>query len=174
MFKIGDKKFSLPSGWGQVPYWKAEKLIRDNPSPVAALALLADVDVKDLRKSKDVHFLFDTLTFINKLPEDGFPASVVYEHERYPLPWVNLSDEFDLGECEVGQVEDMQLIISQKVKEFMGEEERSLTDLEAIEIIPYIVAIYIQKVVDGSYDGKKSQKIVDKVKEMSFADVYTM
>ena len=176
-YKLGKTKIQIPSGWHEINYNKALLIIDGELNEVQTLALLTDKSEKDIRTATDINTIFyfiNTFQYIHKLPEqvNEFPRSVKLGIDRLIFPYVSYGDKFDLGQSDVGQVEDMLMIMVKMSNEFIGEEERKeLTQLELILITPFIVSIYLQKVLDGEYDGKKAMKLVERVKEeLSFKE----
>ncbi|MDA1120855.1 MAG: hypothetical protein O2887_10275 [Bacteroidetes bacterium] len=167
---------SLPQGWHDISYSKGLKALEAD-NEVERLSVLSGVSCEELRASTDIDSIFyftHAFTFLNSLPEGAFPNSVKFGSERIVFPFVNYSDEFDLGHCSVGQVEDMQGVLVRMNKEFIGEEERVLTEGELLQICPHVVAIYLQGIIE-EYDGKKADMLVKRVKdEISFKDCVSM
>jgi len=141
----------LPQGWHDVPYNIGLKIKTDESLKyLDQLSLLSGVDKKILRSSTDnqtIYYLANSLLFIKEYPlkeRPEFPKSVLGKK----MPYVMYSDTNDLGECSVGQVEDMQEFI------------RSVnpkTDLDVIKLYPTICAIYLQPIIKHEdYDYKKA------------------
>jgi len=175
--KLGKTKIHIPSGWHEVNYNKAFLILDSELDEVQTLALLTDKTEKEIRTATDIETIFyfvNTFQYIHKLPEqvNEFPRSVKLGIDRLIFPYISYGDKFDLGQSEVGQVEDMLMIMVKMNNEFIGDEERTeLTPLEMIQITPFLVAIYLQKLLDGEYDGKKALVLVDRVKEeLSFKE----
>lgn len=179
-FKLGKTKIKMPSGWHEVNYKKAFEILSNKPNEIKTLSILSGKTEKEIRTSSDsntLYYFFTAFEFLGRLPEhiNEFPNSVKLGVDHLVFPFVSYADEFDLGQCEVGQVEDMLALIVKMNKEFIGDEERELTDIELIQIFPYLVAIYIQRILDGKYIGKKAIKLVDRVKEeLSFKEITCM
>lgn len=141
----------LPEGWHDVPFNIGLKIKTDESLKyLDQLSLLSGVDKEVLRSSTDnqtVYYLANSLLFIQ-----GYPLK---EHPEFPksvfgkeLPYVVYSDTNDLGECSVGQVEDIQEVI--KIAE-------PKTDIDVIKLYPKICAIYLQPIINHEdYDYKKA------------------
>lgn len=174
-YKLGKTKISVPSGWHEISYERGLKIFEGEMNEVEALALLADKKPKEIRKATDIETIYyftNTFRFIKQLPAPAFPKSVQLGGDKIRLPFV---DNYDLGDAEIGQVEDMQNIITKMNKEFIGEEERELTELELIKIMPHIAAVFLQKYLDGEYDWSKAEALVPRVKkEANFKAVVGM
>ncbi len=175
--KLGKTKIQIPSGWHEINYNKALLIIDGELNEVQTLALLTDKTEKEIRDSTDIQTIFyfiNTFQYIHKLPKqvNEFPRSVKLGIDRLIFPYISYGDKFDLGQADVGQVEDMLMIMVKMNNEFIGDEDRTqLTPLELIKITPFVVSIYLQKLLDGEYDGKKAMKLVDRVKEeLSFKE----
>lgn len=183
-FKIaGNLSIKLPSDWSEVPYGKGVIIIEDRPNEIETMALLSGVEIGKIRDSTNfetIYYLMSAYDFLNKLPDlsrPRMPLSVVLNGSRIVFPNVLYGDKFDLGEISVGQVKDMQMIIENMVTAYIGEtlegqEPRGLTELETIKICPYLVAIYLQKIIDRQYDYKKAMKLVSVISDqLSFYEV---
>lgn len=175
-YKLGKTKIKIPSGWHEINYNKAIQIIEGELKEIQILALLTDKTEQQIRGATDpdtIYYFINTFQYIHSLPQkfDDFPRSVKLGVDRLVFPYVSYGDKFDLGKADVGQVEDMLMIMMKMNKEFIGEEERELTEIELIKITPYIVAIYLQKLLWHSYDGTKAMALVDRVKEeLSFKE----
>lgn len=177
--RLGSIKVALPSSWGEVPFWKGQVIMEGGMNEIEIMALLSGIDHDIIKKSTDfesIYYLTHTMTFLSELPEGvkapRMPRSFTIDENKRPFPYVINDDEFDLGKSSVGQIKDMEMIISNMSKTFIGEEERDLYEIETIKMCPFIVAIYIQKIIDREYDYDKATKLVDKVSlQMSFSDV---
>jgi len=179
-YKIGKTPIEMPTGWHDVNYNKAIKILTEDLNEIQTLALLTGRSEKEIRTATDTETIFyfmNAFLFVKGLPQkiNEFPRSVKLGADRLIFPFVSYADEFDLGKADVGQVEDMLLMITKMNKEFIGDEERILTELELIQITPFLVAIYLQKILDGKYNGEKALKLVDRVKEeLSFKEVVSI
>jgi len=178
-YKLGKTSISMPSGWHDVPFNKGITILSQELNEVDTLALLTGRKAKEIRESTDIETIFyfaNAFIFLKHWPgKVDFPLSVKMGEDRLILPWVSYSDKFDLGECTTGQVEDMMAVITMMSKEFTDGEDRELNQLELIQICPYLVAIYLQPLIDGSYDGKKAKALMERVKEeLSMKEVVGM
>ena len=166
----------LPRGWHDISFEKGLKALEAD-NEVERLAILSDRSAEEIRKSTDIdsiYYFTHAITFLNSLPDAAFPRSVKMGKDRILFPFVNYSDEFDLGDVAVGQVEDMQAILVKMNKEFVRDEERELTSAEMLKICPHVVAIYLQGIIED-YDGQKAMMLVKRVqKELSFKDCVSM
>jgi hypothetical protein len=166
----------LPRGWHDISFEKGLKALEAD-NEVERLAILSDRSAEEIRKSTDIdsiYYFTHAITFLNSLPDAAFPRSVKMGKDRILFPFVNYSDEFDLGDVAVGQVEDMQAILVKMNKEFVGDEERELTSAELLKICPHVVAIYLQGIIED-YDGQKAMMLVKRVQtELSFKDCVSM
>lgn len=180
-YKIDGDKIQFPDGWHDVPYDKALKIIEGTLSDVEVFSLLTGMD-KDrllrLEKPKDVEIFMYGFPFLYGLPINDHPQIPItfkYGDQRYSLPHVLFNDPYDFGNCQVGQIEDMKAIIRKKIKEYVGDEEREMTNMEQIKLMRYVVAIFVQKIMDKEYSYDKSMKIADELgSNMSFKDVVSM
>lgn len=174
-FKSSGLRFTLPSGWHEVPYIKGLQIISSKKKDLEVMALLMkdldgnDISLDKIKSSTDlttIHYVKESLLFLKELPIKKYPEfpKKVFDIE---LPYVNYADHFDLGQCTVGQVEDMKSKL--KNKKFKN-------DIETIEIFPVLCAIYLQPIIDNSnYDSKRINKITEKIeKELDFKTVINM
>lgn len=180
-YKLGKTKIQIPSGWHEVNFNKAMEILEGELNEVQTIALLTDKSEKEIRQSTDmatIYYFINTFLYLHQLPLklNEFPRSIKLGYDRIVFPFVNYGDEFDLGQADVGQVEDMIMIMTKMNKEFIDDSERTeLTELELAKITPYLVAIYIQKMLDTEYDGAKALELVDRVKEeLSFKECLSM
>ncbi len=177
VYKLGKTKINIPSGWHEVNFNKALEILEGELNEVQTIALLTNKSEKEIRQSTDMstiyHFI-NTFLYLHQLPQklNEFPRSIKLGVDRIVFPFVNYGDEFDLGQADVGQVEDMLMIMVKMNKEFIGESERTeITELQLAKITPFLVAIYLQKMLDTEYDGEKAMLLVDRVKEeLSFKE----
>ena len=174
------KKISLPTGWHEVPFWKGEQVVSKDMRASEVMALLSDTNLQDIVSTNDpesIHYMMETFFFLKAMPStiSQMPNTIKYGMERIVFPFVINADISDLGEIAVGQIEDMQSVIGTKTIEFLNGEQRELTELETIKLTPYVVAIYVQKHLDGEYNGEKALELVEGIKrEMSFKDVVSI
>lgn len=192
-YKIGKlRNVKLPSNWSEVPFHKGLKIFEGELNEIEILALLSDREPEEIRKSTDIEtifYLINAFTYLGKLPDElNFPYSAKTKDDILLFPNVDLDNKFDLGECSVGQVEDMQSIIVKECTTYAKDdkdedgnstgkptdEESKQMFSESMKAIPAIVSIYIQKIIDGEYDGKKALARVSEVEQMSFKDVYVI
>lgn len=184
-FKIGTPKIGItfPSDWTEVPYSKGVIIIEDRPDELETMALLSGVQIGKIRDSTNfetIYYLMSAYDFLNRLPDlarPRMPLSLVLNGSRIVFPNVLYQDKFDLGETSVGQIKDMQMITDNMIRALIGEPEegketRGLTELETIKICPFLVAIYLQKLIDRQYDYKKAMKLVSVISDqLSFYEV---
>ena len=162
-YKLGKTSIKVPSGWHEINFNKAMDILDGELNAVETLAVLTDKTPEEIRKATDLDTIFyftNTFLYLQQLPGHDFPRSIQMGPDlvKFPAP-------IDLGNAEVGQVEDMQSIIMKMNKDFTGETARELTELELIKIMPHIAAVYIQKLLDGEYDGQTAQDMVPRIKE---------
>lgn len=160
----------LPEGWHDVPFNVGFDILinANNYDDIKILSLLSGIPMETLRKETDletIHYVLNSLLFLSspsykKYPE--FPKSV----QGVDLPYVNYSDSFDMGKCEVGQVEDMKALISK---------HNPKTDHDVISLYPKLCAIYLQPVLKfEDYDYDKSMCLVDEYSEIDFKTITNM
>ncbi len=176
-YKIKGKKVTMPSGWHDIPYKIGYKILSENLDVIQTASLLTGLSEEEVKRSEDVIIWMSAFTFLQNPPDrfNEFPRSVKLGVDRLVFPFVSYADEFDLGQAEVGQIEDMRALYAEREKEIKGEEERDLTDIEFISTMPVMCAIYLQKILDGAYDGEKALRLEDRVKEeLSMKEVVSM
>lgn len=170
---------NLPTSWKQVPFWKGQRIMEGGLNELEIMALITDRNLSDLKASEsfeDIYYATHSMEFLKDLPDFKtpiIPNSFKLDDKEYKFPHVVTKDPFDLGKASAGQVKDMEmLIITLRNRFHSDDQEKELTELEAIKMTPFITSVYIQKIIDGEYDYGKSQKLVEKVSEqMSFYDV---
>ncbi len=177
-YKLGKStKIQMPSGWHEINFNTAIQILEGDLNEIQTLALLSNKTEEEIRGSTDIetiYYFINAFMFVKHLPQkiDEFPRSVKMGDERIIFPFVSYADQFDLGKADVGQVEDMILMITKMSREFTDDEERELTEMELIKITPYLVAIYIQKIIETKYNGERAMELVERIKkELSFKEV---
>ncbi len=176
-YKLGKTPIKMPSGWHEINFNNAIEILEGNLNEIQTLALLSNKTEEEIRESTDIetiYYFINAFLFIKNLPQkiDEFPRSVKMGDERIIFPFISYADQFDLGKADVGQVEDMILMITKMSREFTDDEERELTEMELIKITPYLVAIYIQKIIETKYNGERAMELVERIKkELSFKEV---
>ena len=161
----------LPQGWQDVPFDVGFRVKTKPMNDIELLSSVSGVDVSDLRKSTDletIHHLTKSLLFLNDWPQNETPE-FPREVKGKPLPYVNKKDKFDLGGCEVGQVEDMKALIQETVND-------NLTDWDIINIYPKFCGIYLQPILQGKeYDYESAMYYSKQLrKELDFKTVVNM
>lgn len=179
--KINKKTFNMPDGWHDVTFDNAMTIIKDNLNNVEIFSLLSGIpitEVKKLNKGEDVHYFLEGFPFLKKLPDINnpqVPRTIKYKGERYSFPHVLLDDEFDFGNTNVDQIEDMKAIIVNMNKDILKDEDRQLTHLELFEIYPYITAVYLQPIIEKNYSHARAMRMAKSIKaELSFKEVLNM
>lgn len=156
-YTIGkDFHISIPDGWHEVSFNKGMELLRIKEvlKDYEVLAILCDIDTKKLSKAtnlENLSYIYNAITFLGQLPlkkNPEFPTKVM----GYDLPWVNYEDKFDLGGCEIGQVEDMKSLIINKSSE----------DYDYLQSCIDLVAIYMDKIIHGEYNYSRAIHNIDK------------
>lgn len=181
-YKIGKKKLSitLPTGWHEVPFNQAIKVLEGNQTEVQTLAMLAGIDERELRATTDMEtivYFLNSFRFLGRLPDlemgQAFPKSVKINGDLQMLPWVAMSDAEDLGNCSFGQVDDMLTVMRGNLD---PEKKKELTLMDSFKIMPQLCAIYLYPLYhDGKYDAKLALKWAEELeKGMNFKEVYIM
>jgi len=183
VYKIGKTKVNLPTGWHDISFEKGIDILSNEYNEVKTLSILSGESEDKIRDSTDIdtiYYFANAFTFLNKLPDTmgEFPLSIKLGDERILMPYI--VDKFDLAETSFGQVGDMELMIKKMCKtspegEKVTKEELIQMGIEQMNTAPYLVAIYLYKIVHYKYDGKEAMKFVERIKkEMSFKDVVSM
>ncbi len=177
-YNLGKTPIKMPTGWHEINYNTAIEILEGDLNEIQTLALLSNKTEEEIRESTDIetiYYFINAFMFVKNLPQkiNEFPRSIKLGEDRIIFPFVSYADKFDLGKADVGQVEDMLLMITKMSTEFMLEQDRTeLTEIELIQITPFLVAIYLQKILEGKYDGDKAMILVDRIKkELSFKEV---
>lgn len=168
-YKVNGKKVKLPDGWHDVSFNDGMRIIEEEMNNVEIFSLLSGISIKEIREMKgyeDVYYFMEGFPFLKKLPDmQELPMSVTIDGKFVHIPFADNDDLFDFGDCSVGQIEDMKQIIRSKTKEWIDGEERELTPVENINLMPYIVSIYLNGLT-GEYDYKESVGVyTKKIKE---------
>jgi hypothetical protein len=177
-YKLGNHRFTMPSSWQDINFRTGMKILSEKLSELQLMALLSGIPEKELEESTDLETIYHFIgafTYLTRLPANvenpEMPNSVKFGDRLVIFPFVLYADKFDLGKCSVGQVKDMEMIISQKTKE-ITDGTRDLTELELLTIMPYVVAIYFQSLLDQKYDYDKAMKLVPEIEEkLSFKEL---
>jgi hypothetical protein len=177
-YKLGKIKFKMPSSWQDVSFKTGVEILKSGDSDIKLLSRLSGISYDELINATDFEELFyfiNSFTWVGTLPlkeSPEMPKSVKFGDRLIIFPHVVYNDTFDLGNASVGMVKDMEAVLTNKTREVLNGEERDLTNIELIEILPFVVAIYLQKVMDRNYDYEKAMRLVDDVSEkMSFKEV---
>lgn len=180
-YKINGKPISLPTGWHDVKFKDALHVRENNFNAVQLFSFFSgipDEEVERLNHDEDIYYFLQGFPFLYRAPiqdKPSIPRTVKYKNQRLIFPHILFDDPYDFGNTDVGQIEDMKVIIAKMAKEFIGEEERDITDLEMTKIYPYIVAIYIQPILEKEYDHGRAMKLaVELQSEMSYKEVVYM
>lgn len=172
-YKINGNPISMPTGWHDVKYNKAIEIIGEDDELII-FSKLSGLDIKDVRAVDDgetIAYFLSSFRFVFDLPnESQMPLSIKVGDELLPLPTVVYEDPNDLGRISFGQVADMKELFVKKVNA-----TEKLTKLDEIELMPDIVAIYLQPIINKEYDFNKAMKLSERIKEeMSFKDICSM
>jgi len=185
-YKLGpNTPIQMPSGWHEISYNKAVKILDGKLNEIETLALLTGRTEKEIRTATDVNTIFhfmNAFQFLKDLPQklDEFPRSVKLGEDRLIFPYISYADKFDLGKAEVQQVEDMLFMITKMSKEFEEDKGHEPTNEEfhnelLPKISPFLVAIYLQKIIETRYNGEHAMELVERVKkELSFKEVVSI
>ena len=180
-YKINGKSISMPTGWHDVKYSDACNIIDNNLNPVQIFSLFSGIDeqeVERLNREDDIYYFLKGFPFLEKMPIEDKPAiprSINYKGERVIFPHVIFNDPYDFGNTTVGQIEDMKAVISKKVKDIVGDEERDINNMELLTVYPYVAAIYIQPIIENEYNYNRAMKMAKELRdEMSFKEVVYM
>ena len=155
---------------------------------IKIMALLTGKTPKQISTSTNIEDLlcfFGAFPYLNEevSPEtfNEFPKSVTMGHDHLIFPFVSYANQYDLGQADVGQVEDMILMIQKKtinpedLKDLPEDEKKIKIRMNEFEVFTYLVAIYCQKILDHEYDGEKAMALLERVKEeLSFKEVVSM
>jgi hypothetical protein len=178
---INGKKFDMPDGWHDVSFKNGIRIIKENMNEMQIFSMFSNIPLKEIRElnsSNDIYYYLQGFPFLRTLPVSDnpqIPRSVKYKGERYSFPHVLLNDEYDFGNTSVGQIEDMKAIIAKMNKEFIKDEDRVLTNLEVFEIYSYVVAIYLQPIIEKNYSYARAMRMVEFIEnELSFKEVMNM
>lgn len=173
-YKINGKKVSLPDGWHDVPFYKGLEIMKSNSEKIDAFCIITGLDKSFVRSLKDpssIEYLMGTFLFLKDYTfKAEMPLSIIYDGDIIHIPNVDHDNPFDMGQAEVGQIEDMEVIIRSELKDV-----ENIDAIRTVEIMPKIISIYVQKLIDKHYDHRKAMSIVKTIEQtMSFKDVMCM
>lgn len=179
-YKLNGKKFSMPTGWHDVSYANAMTILEDDLNEIEAFCLLSGMSLDEASKIEDyetVVYFMRSFGFLSKRPDPvnaHIPLSIKFGDDTVLMPAMIYEDTDDMGKMTIGQINDLKDVYKQSLLQLKSDEEDwKPTELEMLSIMPNLVAIYVQKIVDGEYDKGKALAM-DIENSMSFKDVANM
>ena len=177
--KINGKLFKFPDGWHDVPFDVGYQYLKGELKGLELFSALSGVDKKYLKNNDAPEVIQQFLygfPFLSTPPIETnpeIPISINIGGTNVFFPHVKEDEEFDFGKATVGQIEEMSHVIQKHYKSVSEEEERDLSLIEVMDIMPLVVAMYIQPFVQGcEYDTKKARKLAKVVEtECSIREV---
>ncbi len=158
--KINGTRFKIPTCWPDVTYAQYVALLDTSNSLVEYISLFTGIDKQILYKAelKNVESISLALSFITLSPKmEDKPTFLV---GPYTLPE-------DITLKSVGQFEDLRALLTRLPKSLeTKEEQKAVADLylEAC-------AIYVQKIIYGTYDYTLVSKVKEELKNYSCIEV---
>lgn len=159
-FVINGKKLKAKDSWEALTFSEYMRILKTNDM-VEIFSVVTGIDY-ELLKNADVKG-FDKLLyctrFVKTVPDIPLPVKV----GKYKLPLTN--GKFDVQFESLAQFEDMRKVMA-------AIKPDSIEELTAS--YPEFVAIYLQKLRDGKYDGNKATEMVEEVKQMPGLEVISV
>lgn len=162
--KINGQLFRFPDGWHDVPFNVGRRILNGELEGVELFSALSGVDVKSIETSDAPEVIEKFLygfPFLATLPTEDFPEipiSITIDGHNIYFPHVKDGEPFDFGKATVGQIEEMDNVIQKHYKK--KDNDKGLSLVEQMEIMPLVVAMYVQPFVQGTeYDTKKANKL---------------
>jgi len=167
-FKIDGKKVVIPTEANELTFEQYRKVL-DAKDNFTLLEILTGVPKKAWRNCKDIDGFNEVVYSIRKLfdlPEERSK----HLHLKGKAYWI--PDDFDVGDCTLGQYEDVKPELMKLFKEKDGEIQQP-TEKDIVGIAPLLVATYIQGLED-EYDYKKARKLIPEIEKVSAWEVLTL
>ena len=185
--------WKLPNGWHEVSWIKGFHILSkaDTLTDLDVLSILSEdndgkqIPLKEWKRQTNletIDYLISSLTYLKDLPIGKYPEfpRAILDPEtghQADLAWVNYYDRFDLGGCEVQQIEDMKQVWA---------DLNPQTEIEVYELYPKFCAIYLQPMLnpvrdaegkvseDGAYDYQLAMMYEKKINDLDFKTVLNM
>lgn len=158
-------KIDIPESWGEVTYEKYKKFIQyvDGEQRLANL-LGVDRSLFSVKNSIDIweelantcRFAFETQPKIEE-----YKGVIHFRGEIIHLPK-------DIRRNSIGQWEDVKILMKSCMVDDVVDENN------LIDIYPKVVAIYVQDVIDGKYDGAKAMELANDIELLQCEDVLSL
>lgn len=173
-FRINGKRFNMPSGWHEVSFKNAMEVI--HMDDVEVFSKLSGIPLEECRELEDpeaLSYFISSFRFLKNHPQIAeIPLSFMYGDERILCPETDWQDIKDLGKMNVGQLNDIKSYYLKHFEELSTGDDWKPSSSEIYQVMPGMVAIYVQKLIDKKYDYGKAMSMVEEVQEnMSFKDV---
>lgn len=159
-FQVNGKATKVKSSWDDVTYGEYLAILDAGGDTSKILSILTGINSETLRKSKikGADQLLIAIGFANK-PVEIMPK--ISQVGPYKLPMKG--GKFDIQFESLGQFEDLRAVLTSGIKD----------STEVLKSYPKAVAIYLQKIRDGEYDGMKAQDMETEVLAMPCREVLT-
>lgn len=173
----------MPTGWHEVSFNDAMTIKIEDLNHLQAFSLLSGIPYEEVRELEDyetVACFIEAFGFIKRWPdprEAEVPWSMKLGEKRLINPSIVYDDLKDMGKMNMGQIEDMKALYLKELTAIQDVEDEDWrpTETEILEIMPSIVAVFVQKIKDRRYDYQKAVELIPVIKEqMSFKDVTSM
>lgn len=159
-FKVNGKTIKVKSTWDDVTYGEYLQIIDAGPDTSLILSILTGVPHETLRKAKikGADQLLMVVGFANTSPEI---LPTIQQVGPYKLPLKG--GKFEVQFESLGQFEDLRAVMAKDIK----------GSADVLRSYPKAVAIYLQKIRDGEYDGLKAQDMESEVLALPCREVLT-
>lgn len=156
-----EHSFSIPQGWNEVSFKQLIDIAKAK-NDVERFSALTGLSPELLQIDELVDF-YVWIDHNTSWRNEPFPANDtnpnltwIYKEDYYTLPK-------DLNFASIGQYEDM--------KHTVGELIDGKEPIELMEKYPLVVAIYLQKLIDGEYDYNKAVELSEELLEYPCEDI---
>lgn len=151
-FTVNGKKIQVKSSWDDLTYGEYLHILDAGSDPNTILSILTGVPRETLASPKTriggADQLLMVLNFANKPPQ---VMPKIQKVGKYELPLKG--GKFDIRFESLEQFEDLRVVMTKGMKDAN----------DVLKSYVKAVAIYLQKIRDGEYDGLKAQDMVDEV-----------
>lgn len=158
-FKINGKKASMSSSWDELTLNQYCKILNNKGDIFETVSILASLNYKIVKEAIIIGLddVLYALPFLNTVPKaPGYTDKV----GKYSLP-VTKDGKFDIQFESLAQFEDMRTVINRIPVKDGKYDITALTRSYA-----HMVAIYLQKLRDGSYSPAGAAEMIAEVEEM--------
>lgn len=162
VFKLNGKSIDMASSWDDFTYEQYWRIFNLKDDTAELVSIFTGIPVEDLR-SATIIGLEKVIELANSITKSGPPNwdGSIDQVGPYKLP-KNKDGSFNIQFESLGQFEDMRAVM------------KTVTDIKTLTAAhPQFVAIYLQKIRDGSYDPEKAKAMIPEIKALPAKEVIT-